>query len=35
MRKRISKKKNRRVFYAGCRTRAINNKLKPAGGERL
>lgn len=35
MRKKVSRKRNRRIFAAGCRTRAINTKVKPKGGERL
>ena len=35
MRKRISKRKNRKVFRAGDRVRAINTKLHARGGERL
>lgn len=35
MRKRISKRKNKKVFRAGDRVRAINTKLHARGGERL
>lgn len=35
MRKKISWKKNRKVFRKGLRTRAINTKLHANGGERL
>lgn len=35
MRRKISKRQNRKCFRAGDRTRAINTKIKPKGGERL
>lgn len=35
MRRKISKRQNKRVFRAGNKVRAINTKLHSRGGERL
>lgn len=35
MRRSLSKRQNRRNYRAGCRTRAINTKVKSKAGERL
>lgn len=35
MRRKISKRQNRKNFRAGDRVRAINTRIKPKTGERL
>lgn len=35
MRRKISKRQNKRIYHAGNRVRAINTKVKSKSGERL